>query len=291
MDNKQEQDAVLDIVLQGCRFCGCQVRTKGAKHCSRSCSAKSQAVAAGLALRNKDCVCEVCGATFARKGGGNAGRCCSRQCGFALLAKRAKETSAREKAERKFRESTFYLVKCKECGRHFGRRLDEAEFCSRQCQSKARLRVTRPERHAQKACAHCGKTFVPIYGARRTKHCSQLCRDAVNSASLSACRKEAKQRRRARLRGAYIARFSHRSIFERDGYICKICGQPTERSRRVPHPQAPTLDHIIPLSRGGEHSPANTQCACFICNSVKSNKMPSGSAEPMTGGRSSTYSG
>lgn len=30
---------------------------------------------------------------------------------------------------------------------------------------------------------------------------------------------------------------------------------------------APTLDHVIPLAKGGEHSRANVRCAHFICNS------------------------
>jgi 5-methylcytosine-specific restriction endonuclease McrA len=29
---------------------------------------------------------------------------------------------------------------------------------------------------------------------------------------------------------------------------------------------APTLDHIVPLSKGGSHTYDNLQCACFRCN-------------------------
>ena len=38
----------------------------------------------------------------------------------------------------------------------------------------------------------------------------------------------------------------------------------------VPEPLAATLDHIVPLSCGGEHSEANVQLAHFLCNSTKS---------------------
>ncbi|WP_227979969.1 HNH endonuclease [Nocardia spumae] len=55
----------------------------------------------------------------------------------------------------------------------------------------------------------------------------------------------------------------------RDGYRCHICRRNTDRSKVVPHPKAPTIDHLIPLSLGGTHEPANVATACFLCNSRK----------------------
>jgi len=37
----------------------------------------------------------------------------------------------------------------------------------------------------------------------------------------------------------------------------------------VPHPLAPTIDHLIPLADGGSDSPANVATAHFLCNSTK----------------------
>jgi len=37
----------------------------------------------------------------------------------------------------------------------------------------------------------------------------------------------------------------------------------------VPHPKAPTVDHIVPVSEGGDDTRANVQLAHFVCNSVK----------------------
>lgn len=34
-----------------------------------------------------------------------------------------------------------------------------------------------------------------------------------------------------------------------------------------------TIDHVIPLSRGGEHLPANVQAACLRCNSAKHDRL------------------
>ncbi len=35
-----------------------------------------------------------------------------------------------------------------------------------------------------------------------------------------------------------------------------------------------TLDHVIPLSRGGNHSPGNLVSACVACNQLKGSMLP-----------------
>jgi 5-methylcytosine-specific restriction endonuclease McrA len=64
-------------------------------------------------------------------------------------------------------------------------------------------------------------------------------------------------------------------VLERDNWTCMICGAPTPRHLRGTYePNAPEVDHIIPVSKGGEHSYRNTQCACRRCNGLKSDAMP-----------------
>lgn len=58
-------------------------------------------------------------------------------------------------------------------------------------------------------------------------------------------------------------------IAERDGWRCKICGKQVNKRAKVPHPSAPTLDHIVPLAAGGRHEPTNVQLAHFRCNRIK----------------------
>ena len=38
-------------------------------------------------------------------------------------------------------------------------------------------------------------------------------------------------------------------------------------------PLSPELDHIHPVSKGGAHSYANTQCLCRQCNAGKSDSL------------------
>lgn len=44
-------------------------------------------------------------------------------------------------------------------------------------------------------------------------------------------------------------------------------------SLRWPDLLAPTIDHVVPLSRGGEDTLSNVQLACFICNLVKHDRL------------------
>lgn len=80
--------------------------------------------------------------------------------------------------------------------------------------------------------------------------------------------------RRARRRGSKNEHFNHRQIFERDKWKCRMCGVKTPASLRGTYePNAPELDHIMPLSKGGTHSIDNAQLLCRQCNQWKSDKV------------------
>lgn len=57
--------------------------------------------------------------------------------------------------------------------------------------------------------------------------------------------------------------------------VCGICGQPVDVSIRDPrNPMAPTIDHIIPIAKGGHPSALdNLQLAHRWCNRQKSDKL------------------
>ena len=56
--------------------------------------------------------------------------------------------------------------------------------------------------------------------------------------------------------------------------ICGICGKPVDFSYSYPHPMSPTVDHIIPVSKGGHPSDLdNLQLAHRCCNRQKSDKL------------------
>jgi 5-methylcytosine-specific restriction endonuclease McrA len=109
------------------------------------------------------------------------------------------------------------------------------------------------------ACLACGAGFVALAGTG-ARFCSPLCAKRSH-------RQLRQDRRRAAQGGQRVYR---RKVFERDDWICRICRKPVKRDAVVPHPKAPTVDHILPLALGGAHVYENVQCAHFICNSRKS---------------------
>lgn len=136
-------------------------------------------------------------------------------------------------------------------------------FCSEGCRSekerrRARKRDGVPDvRHFE--CEACGKEWSrpPVRG-QQPRWCSDACGNAVRRAD-----------RRAREQGAYVAPVFRRKIFERDGWLCGICGKKVDPRKRHGDPLAATIDHIVPLAAGGTHEPANVQCAHARCNSSK----------------------
>lgn len=67
-----------------------------------------------------------------------------------------------------------------------------------------------------------------------------------------------------------------RALIARDNGVCQICGKPTDdcdiTNGHIGR-MYPTLDHIIPLSKGGAHTWDNVQLAHMHCNAGKCNRM------------------
>lgn len=57
---------------------------------------------------------------------------------------------------------------------------------------------------------------------------------------------------------------------------CGICGNEMDRELPYPDPMSKSLDHILPLSRGGSHVQSNCQWAHLRCNVSKGAKLPDG---------------
>lgn len=53
------------------------------------------------------------------------------------------------------------------------------------------------------------------------------------------------------------------------GGPCGICGEAIDRTLAAPDPLSPSIDHIVPLARGGSDLIANLQPAHLLCNKRK----------------------
>lgn len=66
-------------------------------------------------------------------------------------------------------------------------------------------------------------------------------------------------KRRAHKKAAPVERVSIRRVYERDGMRCHLCGGHIGRADR-------SLDHLIPVVRGGAHAEWNLAAAHLLCN-------------------------
>lgn len=77
----------------------------------------------------------------------------------------------------------------------------------------------------------------------------------------------------------FISRADRLSIYERDGWVCQLCGEPVDRSLSGRDRMGATLDHVIPrsLTLWPDHSSTNLRLAHRACNSARGNRHVFGS--------------
>ena len=85
------------------------------------------------------------------------------------------------------------------------------------------------------------------------------------------------RKKRARKRETQVEPINEKIVYLRDGWICQICHKRVDKKLKHPNPMSQTLDHIIPLSKGGTHTYNNVQLAHWRCNiSKQNNVLPQG---------------
>jgi 5-methylcytosine-specific restriction endonuclease McrA len=193
---------------------------------------------------------------------------CSRECSFYVATQ-----GALVKAQAKAKEKIAALPSCK-CGKRLARM--DARWCSNKCRWLG-TSTPRHDGNILASCRQCGNDFpikarhrgrVPVYCS---KSCSRKAMRRIDRANGTTRR--ASCVRGKRLRDATVERVNPFKVFERDGWQCWLCGIGCVQGACVPDSMAPTIDHVIPLAKGGEHSYANVRCAHFVCNSRKSDRI------------------
>lgn len=228
-----------------------------------------------------------------------------------------KQTLEEHRASLDAKESNKFWCEC--CHKQFKQRQSgtnkkaghKVRFCSMTCRVK-QAEVLRVERTAIKrlwtknqqlakrpqpktikvfACLTCKAQRLEKEG-RWSKYCSDACKPKPkpckpnkNLESFKRNKKAWRLKRKALERGATVAQQFHPfEVFDRDGWKCQICGIKTPKELRGSYkPNAPELDHIVPISKGGQHTMTNAQTSCRSCNGAKSNKDSRGQMGLFTG--------
>ena len=122
-------------------------------------------------------------------------------------------------------------------------------------------------------CECCGSLFFPTSGCNK-KYCSAECADKHHNSTK-------KDRRMRKLSTVMVDKdITLKDLFKRDGGVCAICGKRCrweDKEERadgtiVTYKDYPSVDHIVPLSKGGKHAWDNIQLACRSCNSRKGDR-------------------
>lgn len=268
------------IGVTRCEACGKEL-TRQQRHnrqvyCSRECFLKVKGMEPV-----REHICKYCGKRFKPKDN-NGITYCSRECAYADKAHKCKTCGKAIPGTKSKYCSDGCKPKriCVICGKEFIG-IKTSAYCSSECRKHSDCRKARARAESKHiseikptVCKNCGNEFMPQYGNKLRKFCSNKCGIAYARKQYRKKHPEKKSeerhRRRARLHGSKMTPIDISAIYQRDNWVCQICGKRVNPNNKYPHPLSPSLDHIIPLSIGGTHEPRNVQLAHFRCNSLKS---------------------
>ena len=166
-------------------------------------------------------------------------------------------------------------LRCRECGESMpvdSFRLlasgSRASYCS-PCQNgmtrrwrethradlNAKRRAEYPRQElTDRSCGTCGETFTPA--THNARYCGPMCKRAMKLRHMS-----------PRRRAAHVAAMKLRpQVIELYGSVCYLCGDDIPGGRHYLQPDALTIDHVIPVARGGSDDIENLRPAHRACN-------------------------
>lgn len=236
-----------------CKQCGKSFEAERRRaYCSAECRPSRNRPSNWTPLAKATNQCAICGASFETHITGR--KYCSRACN--MKAFKARNTRG------------YLLEPARIVAKEFKRRKAMRDISLRKQGSIRRKADMRRKRLAH-SCACCG---VRLDGVRlNITYCIKCSADR-----LATQRRAAKSLRRARKRSTKVegVAIDPIAIFERDGWLCHLCGGKTLKAKRgTMHDKAPQLDHIIPLAKGGSHTEGNLACSHGRCNLMKSDKI------------------
>lgn len=156
----------------------------------------------------------------------------------------------------------------------------ECEYCGK---ITPRTDAGRPKKYCSK---RCGKSAAYRRGLLTAPECSEvgcshpeisrgLCGAhyaAIWSKANADKRTASEMRYRAQKRHEGAESFTRIEVMELSNWTCHICGGKIERDCEYPNTLYGTVDHVVPLSKGGTHTLDNVKAAHHVCNSTKRDK-------------------
>lgn len=211
--------------------------------------------------------CAVCGEQFKVAGRGRRKKTCSDDCHLKRL--RAKDRT---------RQATFTwqtVRTCIWCFKDFMPGTHCDLLCSKQCKQgrmNQQKRFTCMDRCELPLCK-CGRPATPPKEKRhrqkslgRSKTCDRCRAQKLREADLGRGQHKSSFRRSVVKNGEKIRT---NDLVARDGFDCQICNIVIDWAKRRERKWWPSLDHVIPISKGGQHTLDNTRMVHLGCNMKK----------------------
>ncbi len=161
-----------------------------------------------------------------------------------------------------FYDNLFYI------NRHRG---IQQFYCSVDCESKTEFN-----------CVVCGNDYVvglphaSLHDEMRILRLGSICSsECLNIYKTEEKREtryvDAAKRRALKWKVEYDESITRKTVFERGDGICYLCKMPTHLEHRGEgyEPEFATVDHKVPISKGGSHTWENVANCCLKCNLIK----------------------
>ena len=149
------------------------------------------------------------------------------------------------------RTRLYYEARCKSCARQARRLFYQENLEKERSVSKARAR-TKSKFSAERTCYRCKNPFFKENGR------GNLCSACQYRNKLDDNRYRQIMRRNFNLKIDKKLTKQYINILALD--LCSYCGK-----------EATSIDHIVPISKGGSNDWTNLTAACLSCNTSKSN--------------------
>lgn len=147
---------------------------------------------------------------------------------------------------------------CGVCGKRFHRQHHVRHgFCGDTCNDYWHNRTnTLPDRSRviYKICRQCLATYIDPTGATLLCEPCAMTRQATRKHLIRAARRRGRRD------------YTTAEIARRDNWTCHICAKKVRRGLSGLHPDGPTIDHLVPLSAGGDDLAYNVALAHRQCN-------------------------
>jgi len=242
-----------------CQSCNQAMTGRKRKYCTPECypSYKPKSL---IGLDN----CQNCGKQLESAGAGRPKRNCSRQC--------------RERHRQKLKRKPTIAFACEQCQGNF-QATTKRRFCTRACRekcSKAEQRARYKERQmakypgglATKPCGWCNepRTYEYRKGGHNGFHPDCTIEAQRARYRIKTVKRQGLINKPSRLAADEVVR-----IYGND---CAVCSEPIDLTLLRTSKMGLTVDHWIPLSKGGSDDMSNLRPAHWICNRRKSNSLP-----------------